>query len=64
MRLVTGLTKGKIVEYKQSSDTYVIHFKDNDTLDLTLDQIVNGGIVQLTAKKRPNFTSTEMSQRF
>ena len=64
VRLVPGMTKGKIVGYKQASDTYEILFKDQDRLELTLDQIVHGGIVQLNAKKRPNFTSVEMSQRF
>ena len=64
VRLVAGLTKGKIVNYKEASDTYEILFKDKDRLELTLDQIVHGGIVQLTANKRPNFTSVEMSQRF
>lgn len=64
VRLVAGLTKGKIVAYNQSSEKYEILFKDKDRLELTLDQIIHGGIVQLTAKKRPNFTSVEMSQRF
>ena len=64
VRLVADLTKGKIVAYNETSETYEILFKDKDRLELTLDQIIHGGIVQLTAKKRPNFTSVEMSQRF
>ena len=64
VRLVAGLTKGKIVAYNETSDTYEILFKDKDRLELTLDQIIHGGIVQLTAKKSPNFTSVETSQRF
>jgi hypothetical protein len=68
VRLVRGLTKGKIVRYEPSSDTYNILFKDDERLDLTLDQIVHGGIVQLSQKKRPNFTrkvgEPQMSQRF
>lgn len=68
VRLVRGLTKGKIVRYDHPSDMYNILFKDNERLDLTLDQIVHGGIVQLSQKKRPNFTrpdgDPQMSQRF
>ena len=68
VRLVRGLTKGKIVHYDSGSDTYNILFKDNERLDLTLDQMFHGGIVQLSQKKRPNFQkpvgAPQMSQRF
>eukprot|EP01046_Picozoa_sp_COSAG06_P019363 COSAG06_NODE_1377_length_9648_cov_2.243062_7_plen_64_part_00 len=63
---MTALTKGKIVSYRPGSDTYEILFKDKDRLELTLDQIIHGGIVQMQARKRPNFTGLQMqmSQRF
>ena len=66
VRLVPALTKGKIVSYRPASDTYEILFKDKDRLELTLDQIIHGGIVQMQARKRPNFTGPQMqmSQRF
>ena len=63
VRLRTGLTQGKIVQYAHSTDTYEILFKDNDRLQLTLEQIVHGGIVQLCANTVPKFTSRNASKR-
>ena len=57
MRLVQVVTqqKGKVVSYHAADGVYEILFKDKDRLKLTLDQIIHGGIVQLVARKRPNF---------
>jgi hypothetical protein len=44
-----------VVSYHAADGVYEILFKDKDRLKLTLDQIIHGGIVQLVARKRPNF---------